>query len=165
MKKKNLSVFGIGPIYVLTITFLTLVAILLDLLKILDLKVFKFLRIIFVCFGFVFIIIGIFIWIKATVVSKISVNIKNNKLVTDGIYGVVRNPIYSAFMFVNWGILLILENVLIFILIPLYWVLLTLFVKNTEEVWLRKLYGKEYDNYCKDVNRCIPFRFKGKFKN
>lgn len=102
MKKKNLSVFGIGPIYVVTITFLTLVAILLDFFKILDLKVFNFFAMIFVCFGFAFIIIGIFIWIKATVVSKISVNVKNNKLVTDGIYGVVRNPIYSAFMFLNW---------------------------------------------------------------
>ncbi len=162
MKKKNLSVFGIGPIYVVTITFLTLVAILLDFFKILDLKVFNFFAMIFVCFGFAFIIIGIFIWIKATVVSKISVNIKNNKLVTDGIYGVVRNPIYSAFMFLNWGVLLILKNILIFVLIPLYWLLLTLFVKNTEEVWLRNLYGKEYDSYCKNVNRCIPFRFKKK---
>lgn len=162
MKKKNLSVFGIGPIYVVSITFLTLVTILLDFFKILDLKVFNFLRIIFVCFGFAFIIIGIFIWIKATVVSKISVNVKNNKLVTDGIYGVVRNPIYSAFMFLNWGVLLILKNILIFVLIPLYWLLLTLFVKNTEEVWLRNLYGKEYDSYCKNVNRCIPFRFKKK---
>lgn len=162
MKKKNLSVFGIGPIYVVTITFLTLVAILLDLLKILDLKVFNFFAMIFVYFGFVFVIIGIFIWIKATVVSKISVNVKNNKLVTDGIYGVVRNPIYSAFMFLNWGVLLIFKNILIFVLIPLYWLLLTLFVKNTEEVWLRNLYGKEYDSYCKNVNRCIPFRFKKK---
>jgi len=29
---------------------------------------------------------------------------------------------------------------------------------NTEEKWLKDLYGKEYIDYCKEVNRCIPIR-------
>ena len=27
----------------------------------------------------------------------------------------------------------------------------------TEEKWLRDLYGKQYEDYCNRVNRCIPW--------
>ena len=30
-------------------------------------------------------------------------------------------------------------------------------LKNTEEKWLANLYGQEYIDYCKRVNRCIPW--------
>lgn len=36
-------------------------------------------------------------------------------------------------------------------------VYMTVFLINTEEKWLRKQYGQEYENYCKKVNRCIPW--------
>ena len=29
-------------------------------------------------------------------------------------------------------------------------------IKNTEEKWLKALYGNEYAEYCRNVNRCIP---------
>ena len=34
-------------------------------------------------------------------------------------------------------------------------------LKNTEEKWLEELYGQEYIDYCKKVNRCIPWFPKG----
>ena len=34
---------------------------------------------------------------------------------------------------------------------------MTIFLKNTEEKWLSELYGQEYLDYCKKVNRCIPW--------
>lgn len=34
---------------------------------------------------------------------------------------------------------------------------MTVLMKGTEEKWLLKLYGTEYSNYCKRVNRCIPW--------
>ena len=30
-------------------------------------------------------------------------------------------------------------------------------MKNTEEKWLTEHFGKEYINYCKRVNRAIPW--------
>lgn len=30
-------------------------------------------------------------------------------------------------------------------------------MKHTEEKWLAALYGREYADYCKRVNRCIPW--------
>lgn len=38
---------------------------------------------------------------------------------------------------------------------------MTVLMKHTEEKWLKNLYGKEYEEYCKRVNRCIPW-FKKK---
>ena len=35
--------------------------------------------------------------------------------------------------------------------------------KNTEEKWLREKFGKEYIDYCKDVNRVIPWFAKNKY--
>lgn len=34
---------------------------------------------------------------------------------------------------------------------------MTVLMKNTEEKWLYALYGQEYLDYCKRVNRCIPW--------
>ena len=43
--------------------------------------------------------------------------------------------------------------------LPLFGVgpIMTIFLKNTEEKWLSELYGQEYLDYCKRVNRCIPW--------
>ena len=43
-------------------------------------------------------------------------------------------------------------------LLPLlYRVLLTMLMKYTEEKRLRALHGKAYEDYCRQVNRCIPW--------
>lgn len=36
----------------------------------------------------------------------------------------------------------------------------SLILKATEEKWQHELYGREYEEYCKCVNRCIPFKRK-----
>lgn len=51
-----------------------------------------------------------------------------------------------------------MNNLYLLILPFLYWILLTVFMINTEEKWLLKVYGEEYKNYCKKVNRCIPIK-------
>ena len=38
-----------------------------------------------------------------------------------------------------------------------FWALMTVMMKNTEEKWLTERFGKEYINYCKRVNRAIPW--------
>ena len=34
---------------------------------------------------------------------------------------------------------------------------IVLLMKCTEEKWLKNLYGVEYEEYCRSVNRCIPW--------
>ena len=38
------------------------------------------------------------------------------------------------------------------------WALITIVLINTEEKWLLKVYGNEYAEYKKRVNRCIPWK-------
>ena len=79
-------------------------------------------------------------------------------------YALVRNPIYSAFLFFCTGALTIYGNLWLLTLPVLYWLFLTLLMKRTEEKWLKNLYGAEYEEYCRKVNRCIPW-FPRKEKN
>ena len=39
----------------------------------------------------------------------------------------------------------------------IFWALMAIMLKPTEEKWLRNLYGTEYDAYCKRVNRTWPW--------
>ena len=144
-KKDHLPIFGAGPAYVITIVALTIAGIVLSQLGILP-----YLRT--VCF-----IVGIWLWVSAAIKEKLQDKIVANKLVTTGVYSVVRHPIYSAFAFVLTGILLIYSNLYLLLLPFIYWAFLTVLMKVTEEKWLVDQFGKEYENYCRKVNRCIPW--------
>jgi protein-S-isoprenylcysteine O-methyltransferase Ste14 len=75
-------------------------------------------------------------------------------LITTGVYGISRNPIYVAFGLVLLGIFLILPN----------WILLLYLVAGIllfhrqvlrEEESLKNIYGEEYLEYCKKVRRYL----------
>lgn len=55
-------------------------------------------------------------------------------------------------------------NFILLILPFVYWIFMTVLMKNTEEKWLSELYGDEYAAYCRRVNRCIPFPSKARDK-
>ena len=157
MKREKLSVLGIGPIYVGIILVITAILIFLQNKGYFKNGEILFLKIPFIIIGILCIVIGIGLWISAVVNSRISKNIKELKLVTTGIFSVVRNPIYSAFMFLCWGICFLFNNLYFLVTIPIYWILLTILVKRTEEIWLKDIFGDEYLEYCKRTNRCIPW--------
>ena len=94
---------------------------------------------------------------RANFESRIGENIRRNNLVQTGVYAYVRNPVYSAFLMICSGVLLLEGNLWLLILPIIFWLCLTILMKNTEEKWLAALYGEEYSNYCKRVNRCIPW--------
>ncbi len=78
------------------------------------------------------------------------------RLVVEGPYRHVRNPMYEAVLFViayqttiSWSLLVLLY--LIFVLTCFY-----LFVLIYEEPHLRKVFGSEYQEYCRQVHRWLP---------
>lgn len=160
-EKEHLPMYGVGPIYVWGIAILTFVAFLCRDMRVLSpgklTNVHTFLNTI----GSIFILLGIYIWIQAVIISKVDDGIKENRLVTTGIYAWVRNPIYSAFMILCTGVIFIIGNVFFFVLPIVFWLYMTILMKNTEEKWLKDWYGQEYEEYCRRVNRCIPW-FPGK---
>lgn len=161
-QKKCLPLMGIGPIYVISIIVITVIAVYLSLKGVLDSGKVEFLKIPLIIVGSLLIIIGINFWIRANFQSKLDYNIKRNVLVTTGVYAYVRNPIYSAFTMICTGILLFMNNFWLLILPIIFWLYMTLLMKVTEEKWLINLYGEEYMNYCNKVNRCIPWFKKSK---
>ena len=112
----------------------------------------------FVVFGVVLIINGVFLWLSAVKFSDIQGKIQNNELVSDGVYALVRHPIYAAFLHICAGLIFIFQNLYLLILVVIFWVILSLSMANTEEKWLNEKFGNEYEEYCRNVNRFIPFR-------
>lgn len=154
-QKNHLPVIGVGPMYVVSIITVTAIGIILTKLTIIPLLRIGFVLPFYIGGGLIS-ICGIYLWYSAVVASHIDAKIKSNTLETGGIYAHVRNPIYSAFLFICSGVLLMYGNLCLLILPFLFWLYLTVFMKLTEEKWLTKLYGKAFEDYCKKVNRCIP---------
>lgn len=156
-KKNHLPLMGVGPIYVILIIVCTIVGIILSKTELLHTGKIDILKIPFFIIGISLIILGVCFWISANFQSKLDENIKNNTLITTGVYAYVRNPIYSAFMMMCTGALLIANNCWLLILPVLFWGVMSILMKSTEEKWLYNLYGVQYLEYCKKVNRCIPW--------
>ncbi len=75
-------------------------------------------------------------------------------LVTTGMFAISRNPLYVAFALVLLGTFLIIPNWILFV----YFIVgVWLFNRQVlrEEGSLKKIYGKEYLEYCKKVHRYL----------
>jgi protein-S-isoprenylcysteine O-methyltransferase Ste14 len=78
-----------------------------------------------------------------------------------GFYRYVRNPMYVGF-FVGWiGLWVVLGRASLPLIAGAVAVVVgvVLFVQLYEEPTLRKLFGEEYPEYCRNVRRWIP-RFR-----
>lgn len=77
-------------------------------------------------------------------------------LVRDGVFGVVRNPIYVA-MFVFWlGCTLIAPNVVAIVGYLVLVVSIEVQVRFVEEPYLLKVHGESYREYAGTVGRFVP---------
>ena len=107
--------------------------------------------------GALLIVSGLAVWFIGALRSDMDASIAENRLQTSGIYAWVRNPMYSGWWMLFAGICLQWHNVCALVTIPVNWALLTVTLKLTEEKWLLDLYGQDYADYLKRVNRCIPW--------
>ena len=152
---------GVGPIYGAVIIAVTVISVITGKSTTFQTCRVTFLKIPLLIIGILLIILGVYLWAGALFRSKIDSHIAENRLATTGVYGLVRNPIYSAFMFFCTGALMIAGNLFFLPLFFFYWIFMTVLMKCTEEKWLKNLYGREYEEYCRRVNRCIPWIPKG----
>ncbi len=154
---QKLPLFGVGPYIIYGIAVLNVIGIILFgyVFKIgmLESPWIMIFRII----GVILIVIGVAIWYIGALRSDMDESITENKLQTKGIYSCVRNPMYSGWWIALSGIILMWHNAWMLILPLLDWVIITIALINTEEKWLLDLYGQEYAEYKKRVNRCIPW--------
>ena len=159
-KREHLPFMGVGPLIVSFQVAVTAVGIVLSSMGYLSFGQFEALDIPLKVVGTGLVFFGVYLYFGAAFISKLFNNIAENKLVTTGVYGIVRNPIYSAFLLFCTGAVCMANNVVLFLAPVLGWVFMTVVLKMTEEKWLKALYGEEYVEYCKKVNRSIPWFVK-----
>ncbi len=155
-KDQKLPIYGIGPYLVIAMGILTAIGIALSG-NVLESGIMEGTWVyVFRVMGALFIAIGIYIWMNGAVRSDIDADIADNKLKTDGIFACVRNPMYSGFWFLFLGISLMWHNAWLIVVFLINWMIMTVVLKNTEEKWLQEVYGDDYIEYKKHVNRCVP---------
>jgi protein-S-isoprenylcysteine O-methyltransferase Ste14 len=79
----------------------------------------------------------------------------DHKLIRTGPYAIVRHPIYSGFMIALLGSVLNfghLRSCVAAAMVILAWI----YKSRLEETFMKEHFGRDYDQYCHDVNRLIP---------
>ena len=160
-ERKHLSIWGVGPAYAVICGLLTAAGITARNLGWLESGAVPAWDVPMTIAGFALIAAAAVLFYQAHLRTKLFDHVRENHLVTTGVYAWVRNPVYSAAMLLCTGLLLMAYNLWLLLLPPVFWALLTALLIPTEEKWLRSLYGQEYIDYCARVNRCIPW-FPGK---
>ena len=154
---QKLPLYGIGPMIVFAMGAVTAIGIILFSyvwkIDVLETPWVLLCRIA----GVLLIVLGLTVWFIGALRSDMDASIAENRLQTSGIYAWVRNPMYSGWWILFAGICLQWHNTWSLLTIPINWVILTVALKLTEEKWLLNLYGQDYADYMKQVNRCIPW--------
>ena len=80
------------------------------------------------------------------------------KLVITGPYRFVRNPMYvgMGFVFIGEGIVFPHITVLMLIMTAILFGVVSVMVMLYEEPTLRRMFGADYEEYCRHVHRWIP---------
>ncbi|MGC1850979.1 MAG: isoprenylcysteine carboxylmethyltransferase family protein [Solirubrobacterales bacterium] len=81
---------------------------------------------------------------------------ERTELVTDGPFGLVRNPIYSAMIPTVFGLVLMVPNVVAVAAFVALVTALELQVRLVEEPYLLQVHGEEYADYTARVGRFVP---------
>lgn len=77
-------------------------------------------------------------------------------LVLRGVFGLVRNPIFTAMLVFGLGIALVTPNLVALVGFAILVVTIELQVRAVEEPYLRSVHGDEYREYTARVGRFVP---------
>ena len=158
MKEKgHLPLLGVGPVIIAGQVLITVIGIIASCRGSFDAGKIELLNLPLKIVGVGLLVFGFYLNYSAKHKSKLFEMVAENKLITTGVYGIVRNPVYSAVLLACTGAVCIANNLILLCIPVICWVYVTVFLKLTEEKWLTDLYGREYTEYCKKVNRCIPW--------
>lgn len=130
--------------------------------QLLGLRLFSFQNALLSLMGFILVLIGV--WVSVAGRLALGSNWvpgyqakKSDELVTKGIYGIIRHPIYIGIFCIFVGSELVAGSWLwisfLFLLFPLY------FLGKREEMLLQEKFGKTYFLYKKKTTMFFPFLF------
>lgn len=105
--------------------------------------------------GTVMMAIGLYFWLDSA--RLISTKFKAGILIKEGVYRIVRNPMYAAFiLFIVPGLSLIFNNMLLLISSIIMLTIFKIYIHREEE-YLLKEFGDDYKKYLTEVKQIIPF--------
>ena len=81
---------------------------------------------------------------------------EKNPLVTEGMFKLSRNPIYSGMLLVGIGFVILVPHVLTVCCAVVSYVGFEIQVRKVEEPYLRSVHGGTYEAYCRTVGRYFP---------
>ncbi|MFX0042522.1 MAG: methyltransferase family protein [Candidatus Hodarchaeota archaeon] len=112
----------------------------------------------FALFGITLIIIGINFAKRARKLYKAKpLDENSSKLITHGIFRLIRHPIYSAWGIIFIGAAIISDSLISLLICPLVLIILEIHAMLEENLILIPKFGKNYENYKKKTpNRIIP---------
>ncbi len=151
-KKTQMSFWGIGPIFAVFNVILMVPALVLSFVYS---QYFRFSAwpLPFYLIGAVLIIFGLYLWVVAGV--QVDECILKGVLATEGVYGIVRNPIYAGSLYVIIGIGFALRSWLLLATIPFSYLVLKLLLRREDGV-LNDTFGETYLEYKRQVNAFFP---------
>ena len=80
------------------------------------------------------------------------------ELVTTGVYGIVRNPIYSSLTFFILPAVALMTLTWVYLVVSVFVYIGVIIFIGKEEEQLSKVFGKEYEDYKERVDRLVPFK-------
>jgi len=81
---------------------------------------------------------------------------EKTELVTDGMFALSRNPIYSGMLLLGVGFVLLVPHVLTAFFAVLSYVGFEIQVRKVEEPHLQGIHGQHYAAYCRKAGRYLP---------
>ena len=152
-KKEDISLLGVGPKMLITFTPIIII------FGILNSRFYSIFKIPIefywmVIIGSSLIILGLFIFLKSEKI--ISSAFKSSKLEISKTYAYVRHPMYASWGLGTFpGILCFFNSWFLFLLLPMYYLIVRIYIKKEEDFMLKK-YGKDYIDYKNNVNAFFP---------
>lgn len=83
--------------------------------------------------------------------------INKSELITTGLFGISRNPIFLGIVIANVGLFMVLPNAFTLLIVSLSTISINTQIRLEEE-FLLKEYGEQYFNYRERVNRWISLK-------
>ena len=105
--------------------------------------------------GILFILSAVIQFVKRKTTVNPTKPHKTTSLVISGTFKITRNPMYLGMLLIIMSYSFYELSIISLILIPLFIFYINKFQIEPEEYEMRKKFGKEYEEYCKKVDRWI----------
>lgn len=105
--------------------------------------------------GIIFILSAVIQFVNRKTTVNPTKPYKTTSLVITGVYKITRNPMYLGMLLIIISFAFYKTSIISLILIPFFIFYINKFQIEPEEFEMRKKFGKEYEDYCKKVDRWI----------